>query len=95
MIERALRLAGAPFAVVAESHQPEVLREMVRVGLGWTVLPVAPRRRDTANLVLGTTVAERRLVVAWRAEAVPNHAGDALEQALHRAVAAADTRSRA
>ena len=36
-----LRRLGAPLDVVAESHQPEVLREMVRLGTGWTVLPVS------------------------------------------------------
>ena len=29
------------YRLVAESHQPEVLRQMVSLGLGWTVLPVA------------------------------------------------------
>jgi DNA-binding transcriptional LysR family regulator len=88
VIQHALRRVGAPFDVVAESHQPEVLREMVRVGLGWTVLPAAVHRRDGADLAIGTPIADRRLVVARRAEAVPNPAGEALEQALHQAVAA-------
>ncbi len=86
VIQQALRQVGAPFDVVAESHQPEVLREMVRVGLGWTVLPAAPRRRDTAKLALGPQIGTRRLVVARRAEAVPNPAADALEGALREAV---------
>ena len=89
VIQQALRRAGAPFDVVAESHQPEVLREMVRIGFGWTVLPPAARRRSTARPVEGRTIADRRLVVARRAEAVPNPAGEALEQALHQAVAGA------
>lgn len=89
VIQQALRRVGAPFDVVAESHQPEVLREMVRVGLGWTVLPPAADGRSTTGPAVGRPVAERRLVVARRAEAVPNPAGDALEQALHRAVAPA------
>lgn len=38
-IDRRLRAIGAPLAVEMESHQPEVLVEMVRLGLGWTVLP--------------------------------------------------------
>ena len=87
VIQHALRRAGAPFDVVAESHQPEVLREMVRVGLGWTVLPAASRRHDGADLILGPPIAERHLVVVRRAEAVPNPAGEALERALHQAVA--------
>lgn len=38
-IDRRLRAIGAPLVVEMESHQPEVLVEMVRLGLGWTVLP--------------------------------------------------------
>jgi DNA-binding transcriptional LysR family regulator len=87
VIEQALRRVGAPFDVVAESHQPEVLREMARVGFGWTVLPPAPGRRSTTGPAVGQHIADRRLVVARRAEAVPNPAGVALELALHRAVA--------
>jgi hypothetical protein len=60
---------------------------MVRVGLGWTVLPLAPGRRSTTSPAVGQPIADRRLVVARRAEAVPNPAGEALEQALHQAVA--------
>ena len=87
VIQRALRRVGAPFDVAAESHQPEVLREMVRVGLGWTVLPTGAHRRHTSNLALGPSIAERRLVVARRAEAVANPAGEAFEGELRRAVA--------
>jgi DNA-binding transcriptional LysR family regulator len=87
VIQQALRRAGAPFDVVAESHQPEVLCEMVRVGLGWTVLPPAASRPATASPAVGRAVADRRLVVARRAEAIPNPAGEALEQAMRQAVA--------
>ena len=38
IIER-LREVGAPLQVVADSHQPVVIREMVALGLGWTALP--------------------------------------------------------
>jgi DNA-binding transcriptional LysR family regulator len=41
VIEAELTARGAAVHVVAESHQPEVLREMARVGMGWTVLPEA------------------------------------------------------
>jgi DNA-binding transcriptional LysR family regulator len=64
VIADAVRLAGAPFEVIAESHQPEVLREMVRLGMGWAVLPVSqaegtpPLRRARA-----APIATRRLVV--------------------------------
>jgi DNA-binding transcriptional LysR family regulator len=89
VIEQALRRVGATFDVVAESHQPEVLREMVRIGLGWTVLPPAAGRQSATGPVLGLPIGDRRLVVARRAEAVPNPAGEALEQALRQAVAGA------
>lgn len=86
VIQRALRRMGAPFDVVAESHQPEVLREMVRIGLGWTVLPPVSTCDAAASPAIGQPIADRRLVVARRAEAVPNRAGEVLEQALHQAV---------
>lgn len=38
-IDRRLRDVGAPMVVAMESHQPEVLVEMVQLGFGWTVLP--------------------------------------------------------
>ncbi len=44
-VAEALRARGATFDVVAESHQPEVLAEMVRLGVGWTVLPVIQAER--------------------------------------------------
>ncbi len=88
VIQQALRRAGAPFDVVAESHQPEVLREMVRLGLGWAVLPSTAQPSDTANPAVGPAIGQRRLVVARRADAVPNHAGEALEHELHEAAGA-------
>ena len=64
LIERELRARGARVDVVAESHQPEVLREMARLGVGWTALPAVQaggrRRRSTPMEVL----TRRRLVVA-------------------------------
>lgn len=64
LIERELRARGARVEVVAESHQPEVLREMTRLGVGWTVLPAVQagrrRPRDPQPVVL----TRRRLVIA-------------------------------
>lgn len=79
LMDAALRRLGAPFDVVAESHQPEVLREMVKLGIGWTVLPTvqAGRLRPVRSL---TT---RTLVVVRRTAAAPNAAADALAAALH------------
>jgi DNA-binding transcriptional LysR family regulator len=86
VIEQALRRLGAPFDIAAQSHQPEVLRKMVRIGLGWAVLPPASGRLPAGSPAVGQPIAVRRLVVARRAAAVPNPAGDVLERALHDAV---------
>lgn len=83
VIVEALRTLGAPFDVVAESHQPEVLREMVRLGLGWAVLPTV--QAAGLNPVRATPVASRRLVVARRRAAAPLPAADALITTLRRA----------
>jgi DNA-binding transcriptional LysR family regulator len=74
LIDDALRRLGAPFDVVAVSHQPEVLREMVVLGFGWAVLPTvqAGRLRPVRSLT------KRVLVVARRSSAAPNVAADAL-----------------
>ena len=66
----ALTALGAPIEVVAESHQPEVLREMVRLGLGWTVLPVTQAESGDRPLAAGRRVAERTLVAAHRVGSV-------------------------
>lgn len=60
LIERELRALGATVDVVAESHQPEVLREMARLGMGWTALPVA------AATTQGPGLGRRRLALARR-----------------------------
>src|SRR5918993_476173 len=66
----------------------ELLRraELDVVVLGWTVLPPVSARRPAASPAVGQPIADRRLVVARRAEAVRNPAGEALERALHQAV---------
>ncbi|MCY3643919.1 MAG: LysR family transcriptional regulator [Acidimicrobiaceae bacterium] len=80
--EAALRRRGAPLEVVAESHQPEVLCEMVRLGLGWSVLPVAQAEWGDNPLTGCQVLARRRLVTARRSGAAPHPAGLLLEQAL-------------
>ncbi len=62
-IDRRLREIGAPLVVEMESHQPEVLVEMVRLGLGWTVLPTVQAEhgehglsRVTAEPLLSRTI---------------------------------------
>lgn len=49
-IDRRLREIGAPVLVEMESHQPEVLVEMVRLGLGWTVLPTTQAEHGAHRL---------------------------------------------
>ncbi len=50
LIDRALRTEGSPFTVVAESNQPDVLKEMVRLGIGWTVLPIVQAETQPSAL---------------------------------------------
>lgn len=84
LIARAVAEAGAPFDVVAESNQPDVLREMVRLGMGWTVLPVIQAETEPAPLVRARPepLLTRWLVAARRAGAVENARADSLVAAL-------------
>jgi DNA-binding transcriptional LysR family regulator len=84
IIADALRARGAPFEVVAESHQPEVLTEMVRLGVGWTVLPVIQAERPPAPLARAVEgeLASRTIVAAQRADRPASPAADALLAAL-------------
>ena len=66
LIDRELRDTGATLQVVAESHQPDVLREMVQLGLGWTVLPVAQAEGGARPLRRGRILTRRRLIAAVR-----------------------------
>jgi len=84
LIARAVTDAGAPFDVVAESNQPDVLREMVRLGMGWTVLPVIQAESEPAPLVRAQAepLLTRWLVAARRAGSVDNALADTLISAL-------------
>src|SRR5690606_7461013 len=77
-----LRRLGAPIDIVAESHQPEVLREMVRFGTGWTVLPSPQAEAGPRGLSRGRTLATRHLVLATRASGMREPAVEALVQRL-------------
>lgn len=81
-IDAALHDLGAPVRLAAESHQPDVLQQMVHMGLGWTVLPAGSV--DTAGVVVGRTLVERRIVLAWRAGSVRDPAADELADRLRR-----------
>lgn len=82
--ERALRELGAPTTTVAESNQPEVLRAMVELGVGSTVLPVVQAGPDLGP---GRIIAERTLVLARRDGAAADSAGEMLHDALIAAAA--------
>ncbi len=84
VVATALTNAGAPFEVVAESNQPEVLREMVRLGLGWTVLPPIAGAAVSGGMATARVepVAHRHLVVGRREGSPPDPAVDALATAL-------------
>ncbi|MCB0968464.1 MAG: LysR family transcriptional regulator [Ilumatobacter sp.] len=73
---------GAPLDVAAESHQADVLRQMVELGLGWTVLPESAA---TADLERGPVLFDRRLVLARRAGSVHDPAAEALADLLRSA----------
>ena len=67
-VAAALRELGAEFRVEAESNQPEVLRQMVNLGMGWTVLPVLQAETEPNPLVRARRqpLLTRRLVIARR-----------------------------
>lgn len=83
---------GAPLEVVAESHQPDVVREMVRLGSGWTVLPVSQAEHGDRPLAPGRVVASRHLVLAVRRGTIRDPAVDALAEVLRNTVGHRDGR---
>lgn len=75
-----LEARGVRYQVVAESNQPDVLCEMVRLGLGWTVLPIVqaeagerPLTRAEDNILF-----QRSLITAKRTNALPHPMADEL-----------------
>ena len=73
LIERSLREHGARPQVVAESHQPDVLAQMVSLGLGWAVLPLA-QVPEHLDVEIGESIVTRDLVICQR-EGAPQHPG--------------------
>ena len=82
IISDALIERGAPVDVVADSPQPEVLREMVNLGLGWTVLPTHQAESGDRPLIPSKIVAKRTLVLAFRSNAATDPAVLVLSSAL-------------
>lgn len=87
VIADAVARTGAPFEVVAESHQPDVLREMVGMGLGWTVLPETQAESGSNPMVAARVkpLAYRHLVLAQRTDTVDDPSVTALSNALRAA----------
>jgi DNA-binding transcriptional LysR family regulator len=85
----ALRQAGRSVTVVAEAHQPEVLAQMVALGLGWAVLPVAQVERSGVALrrVGDEPFVRRSLLVVRRADGPADPTVDALVAAVRALVA--------
>ena len=75
---------GAPVTVSAESHQPDVLCEMVLLGLGWTVLPRSQARLGGGELTVGEQLLTRDLVLARRSGTVVDPAADELVRRLRQ-----------
>ncbi|MEY2426572.1 MAG: hypothetical protein QOI61_2144 [Actinomycetota bacterium] len=84
LVSDALRRAGRAVTVVAESHQPEVLAQMVALGIGWSVLPVAQMERFgvAVRRVGNEPFVRRTLLVARRADGPSDPTVDALVAAI-------------
>ena len=76
IMARRLRAKGVSFDVVAESSQPAVLKEMVQLGMGWTVLSPVDAETEPHALTRASDdpIAERTLTLVRRADRVPNPA---------------------
>lgn len=82
LIAGALAARGAPVTIAAESHQPDVLLQMVELGLGWTVLPMLGTSPRPASVVVGPEVVERVIVLARRTGSIHDPAADELARRL-------------
>lgn len=80
LITAALARRGVTMDVVAESSNPDVLRQMVRLGVGWCALPEDVAETGPSPLVRlpGAALTKRGIVAIRRADALPNAAADQL-----------------
>lgn len=80
LVIRSLRAVGASYDITAESHQPDVLRRMVALGMGWAVLPVVQAETEPAPLKRAPSapVWSRRLVIVRRERSTVGPATQAL-----------------
>lgn len=82
-IDEGLARLGIIPRVTLESHNPQVLRQMVELGLGWTVLPPAVAG-DGGRLRQGRQVALRTLLGVRRKGAPPDPRAEAFLAAASR-----------
>lgn len=97
IIDAGLTRLGIRPRVSLESANPQVLRQLVELGLGWSVLPPGVAEVADGRLMGGGTrgprVAERALVAMRRASAPPDPRVDALlDLAVERVAEAARSR---
>jgi DNA-binding transcriptional LysR family regulator len=85
IVAAALARLGAPLEVAAESHQPAVVREMVRLGSGWTVLPTIQAEYGDRALPPGRPLTSRRLVIATRRDSVRDPVVDEFAERIRQA----------
>ncbi len=80
LIVAALARRGVSMKVVAESSNPDVLRQMVRLGVGWCALPEVVAETGTSPLTRlpGPALTERGIVAIRRADALPNASAERL-----------------
>ena len=74
LIAAALARLGVAMEVVAESSNPDVLRQMVRLGVGWCALPhdVAEAGNQPLKPIPGPPLAVRNIAAIRRTDALPN-----------------------
>ncbi len=79
IIDAAFARLGIRPAVALESGNPQVLRQMVAMGLGWSVLPpaIAESGAEATGLRRGALLAERPLCVVRRRASPPDPRADA------------------
>ncbi len=79
LIDVGMAVLGIQPRVTLESGNPEVLRQMVVLGLGWSVLPaaVAQARDGALRGRRGAQITERALGALWRASGPPHGRAEA------------------
>ncbi len=84
LIASALAARDIPMRVVAESSNPDVLRQMVRLGVGWCALPQEVAEGGVRPLVRlpGEPLAHRNIAAIRRRDALPNASAEVLFEGL-------------